>query len=419
MSSPLPLPPKRNPQRKAKPSLAPPAARTRLGIRLSALASTGQLKLQFCKSCLEFAYPPREACPRCLIDDLEWSPISGLGEVIATTAIRATPNLYFRDRVPWRIGTVLLDEGPIVIAHLHGCCATGDRVRARLQLDKSGQAVFFALPEIENEFMNDDAQLREMTNDPKHRRVLITDARTPMGAALAAALADAGCRSIFAGVAELWRRDALLDDLSSFPKVELVRLDLTDTDSVRECAGEFGGKVDILINTAEYLRPGGFIDRRGLAAAKDEFETNVFGFMRLAQFFGPPMRARGSDGIDSASAWVNSLSVRSLSSWPEFGCNSACHAALLSMSQCLRGEFAGSGVRVVNVFSGPLETEWHDTLPPPKVAPSRLARELIAGLQRGLEDIVVGDVAKDIMSRWRDNPKVLERELAAGGGIDG
>ncbi|MCY4463860.1 MAG: SDR family oxidoreductase [Albidovulum sp.] len=419
MTDPLPPPPKRNPQRKTRSALAPPSARTRLGIRLAALASAGRLELQRCESCREFAYPPREACPICLDDDLEWTRISGGGELIAATVVHASADPYFRDRAPWRIGTVRLAEGPRILAHLHGDCETGDRVRARLHLDKSGQAVFFALPESDTENMGDDRQLREMTNDPKHRRVLITDARTPVGAAIAEALADAGCRAIFAGVSELWRRDEQLDRISAQPIVEPVPLDLTDTESVRECAAEYGGKVDILIHTADYLRPGGLVDRRGIAMAKEEFETNVFGFMRLAQSFGPPMRARGSDGIDSASAWVNAISVRALSSWPAFGSHSACHAALLSMAQCLRGEFAGSGVRVVNVFSGPLETDWHDSLPPPKVAPARLARDLIAGLRRGVEDIYVGDVARDIASRWRDDPKVLERELTTGEEIDG
>ena len=46
------------------------------------------------------------------------------------------------------------------------------------QLDKSGQAVAFAQPERETTNMTDDRQWREMTADPKFRRVLVTNGRS-------------------------------------------------------------------------------------------------------------------------------------------------------------------------------------------------------------------------------------------------
>ena len=46
-----------------------------------------------------------------------------------------------------------------------------------------------------------------------------------------------------------------------------------------------------------------------------------------------------------------------LSNWQVYGTTTASQAAAYSLSQCLRGEFAGSGVKVVNVLFGPLEVE--------------------------------------------------------------
>jgi hypothetical protein len=63
------------------------------------------------------------------------------------------------------------------------------------------------------------------------------------------------------------------------------------------------------------------------------------------------------------------------------------------------------------VFSGPLETEWFQTVPPPKVAPAALARAVVAALRSGVEDVFVGDVAQDIRARLAVNPKALEHEL--------
>jgi short-subunit dehydrogenase len=95
---------------------------------------------------------------------------------------------------------------------------------------------------------------------------------------------------------------------------------------------------------------------------------------------------------------------------PQFGVHSAAHAACLSLSQWLRTELRPGGIRVINAFVGPLDTEWFQTVPPPKVAPKALADAVLDGLKRGLEDIYVGDVAKDIEVRLFDNPKAVERE---------
>jgi hypothetical protein len=42
-----------------------------------------------------------------------------------------------------------------------------------------------------------------------------------------------------------------------------------------------------------------------------------------------------------------------------------------------------------------------------------LAKAVIKGLQEGVEDLFPGEVAQEWLARWRENPKVLERELAA------
>ncbi len=151
--------------------------------------------------------------------------------------------------------------------------------------------------------------------------------------------------------------------------------------------------------------------RRDVVTSRDEMEVNYFGLMRLMQGFGPGMRARGADGVNSACAWVNLLSVYALSNQPEFGSTSASQAAALSLAQCFRAEMVGSGVKVVNAYHGPLEDEWHQPLPPPKVSPGRLAREVTGALQQGLEDIAIGEVAMDVWVRWQEDAGVLEKEL--------
>jgi NAD(P)-dependent dehydrogenase (short-subunit alcohol dehydrogenase family) len=197
------------------------------------------------------------------------------------------------------------------------------------------------------------------------------------------------------------------------PQVTLVPLDLTDSRSVTELAGEIGGKVDIVINNAEYHRAFGIAARRGVDTARGEMDVNYFGLLRLAQELGPALRARAADGQSSAAAWVNVLSVYALANFPPHGTYSASKAAAYSLAQCLRAEMRLAGVRVVNVFPGPIDDEWNQLLPPPKLAPAALADAIVAALRDGVEDVFPGDVAQEWLARWRDNPKALERELSA------
>ena len=124
------------------------------------------------------------------------------------------------------------------------------------------------------------------------------------------------------------------------------------------------------------------------------------------------MRSRGADGQSSAVAWVNILSIYALANFPPHGTFSASKAAAHSLAQCLRAEMRPASVRVLNVYPGPIDDEWNQTLLPPKLSPAALARAVTQALKQGVEDLYPGDVAQEWLARWRDNPKALEREIS-------
>ena len=403
----------KNPLLRTRVPLSPPAMRSRAAHLLTQAAAEGRFALPACHACGAVHYPPRDLCPTCLSAIIVAKEVSPMGRLAALTTTRVSSDSYFRERLPWRIGTIVSDAGPSIIAHVHGDVSEGERVRMSWHLDKGGNAAAMALPERETMHMADDRQLRELTLDPKFRRALVTDGRSAVGQAMVAALAKAGASLIFVGVAEPWKPFAGRDALTKAAGVEVVSLDVTDADSVTELASGIGPKVEILINTVEHIRPGGLLDRRGVAVAREELEHGYLGLMRLAQAFGPVMRSRGADGANGACAWINLLSVYSLMTWPAYGAFSAAQAAMLSAALSLRTELQPGGVRVVNVFTGPIETEWYQTVPAPKVTPAQLASAVIAGLKRGVEDVYVGDVAEDVRARLAVNPKALERELGS------
>ena len=407
-------PKRKNPVLRTRLPTLPPAARSRVALGLTAAAALGRFELQQCGECGSVQYPPREACHLCLSTRLKWKEQSGEGELLAATVLHHSNDLFFRERLPWRLGLAELASGPTVVVHLHGDVPPAPaKLRVAARLDRAGQAVLVGLPDKENVNMAEDRQLREFTCDPKHRKVLVTDGKSGVGQALVKALAAAGAELIWVGYAEPWKRFPGFDELEKLPQVTLVPLDVTDSKNVRELAAEIGAKVDILVSNAELHRPHGIANRQGVETARAEMDVNYFGLLRLAQEFGPAMRARGADGLASAVAWVNLLSIYALANFPPHGTFSASKAAAQSLAQCLRAEMRPAGVRVVNVFPGPIDDEWSQLLPPPKLAPAALAAAIASALREGVEDLYPGDVAQEWLERWRDNPKALERELSS------
>ena len=416
MSPPFMKPARKNPVLRTPQLNLPPSARGRVALSLTAAAAEGRFELQVCQACDAVQYPPREACHSCLSPQLKWREQTGAGQLLASTTLHHSNDLYFSERLPWRLGMVQLDAGPSVMVHLHGDVGEApQRVRVGARLDRAGQAVLIGFPDRASVHMTDDKLLREMASDPKFRKVLVTDGKSAVGQAVVQALVKAGADIVWVGHAEPWKKIGGLDAIAALPQVTLVPLDLSNERSVIELAGQIGGKVDIVVNTAEVHRTFGISGRRGTDVAKLEMEINYFGLLRLAQAFGPALKGRANDGATHATAWVNLLSIYALANYPAHGTFSASKAAAYSLAQCLRAEMRPAGIRVVNVFPGPINEEWNQQMPQPKLTPAALAGAIVKALRDGVEDIYPGDIAQEWLQRWRDNPKVLERELAAGG----
>ena len=213
MTEPLAKPPRKNPVARTRQPTLPPGARSRAALGLTAAAAEGRFELQACADCGAVQYPPREVCGHCLSERLPWRPVDPDGVLLVSTTLHHSNDLYFRERLPWRVGTVRMDAGPSVVAHVHQDCADGARVRLALKLDRSGQAVMIALPEEYALYSEDDKTLRETSCDPKFRRALVTDGKSAVGQAVARALLDAGCpTSVVPGrPAGAERRDAAFE----------------------------------------------------------------------------------------------------------------------------------------------------------------------------------------------------------------
>ncbi len=112
MTMPPMKPRRKNPVLRTPQMNLPPWARGRVALGLTAAAAEGRFALQVCESCQAVQYPPREACVRCLSARLKWRTQDGAATLMAETTLHHSNDLFFRERLPWRLGLVRLAAGP-------------------------------------------------------------------------------------------------------------------------------------------------------------------------------------------------------------------------------------------------------------------------------------------------------------------
>lgn len=379
-----------------------PGARSRAMHAMSARAAMGRFVLQVCTSCGTATYPPRDACPACW-GELAWQDCEAGGRVLCKTTIHATTDLYFRDHLPWCMGKVALDAGPVALVHLHRDLGPDDRTEVRLMLDRGGNAALFALP-TDRGFDMSDPQLREFVVPVQGRTVLVSDARSAIGLAVVKVLHNAGAGLIVAGLPPPARGTDADHPVLNLPTVQTVPLDVADQVSLSEALSKIAGPLDIVINTARHVRGGGVSAGANIVEQRRAFEIAAIGLTRLAQGCGPMLAGRPH------GAFVDLVSSDALVGSANHAGFAAAEAARLSLLQAFRHEMRAAGVRVMSVFTGPVEDEHHQSVPPPKVAPARLAAGILEALLQGREQTCVGDVASDAMARWLADPALYARE---------
>ena len=80
-----------------------------------------ELKLQQCRVCKAFRFPPAEVCPECTSDAYDWNPVSGKGRVFSFVIYHRAYHPGFQDEIPYVVGVIELDEGPRMLSNVVGC----------------------------------------------------------------------------------------------------------------------------------------------------------------------------------------------------------------------------------------------------------------------------------------------------------
>lgn len=181
-------------------------------------------------------------------------------------------------------------------------------------------------------------------------RVFITGASSGIGAALARHYAARG--AVLGLVAR--RRDALAALVSSLPGEHAIYVaDVADGPALQAAAADFVarfGLPDVVIANAGVSVGTLTEEADDLPAFERVMRTNVLGMVATFQPFAAPMRARGSGRL------VGIASVAGIRGLPGAGAYSASKAAAIAYLESLRVELHGSGVRVVTIAPGYIET---------------------------------------------------------------
>ena len=137
----------------ARPSLRararPVKQRTAIGQIFSAVNQPVSLAMQCCERCGHVQYPSADLCGACLCPDLTFRSVSGRGILLAKTELHHSLWEYFKRRIkerPWPIGSVQLDAGPTVMAHMGSeDLVPGSKVQVFSHLDATLSAVLITV----------------------------------------------------------------------------------------------------------------------------------------------------------------------------------------------------------------------------------------------------------------------------------
>lgn len=187
--------------------------------------------------------------------------------------------------------------------------------------------------------------------------VLITGASTGFGRLIATTLSRRGY-DVFASMRDIAGRNrSNAEELQEWARQEnlrlqVVELDVTDDRSVEQAVTqvvEAAGAIDIVVNNAG-IAYWGLVETFTLNQAKEIFETNFFGSLRVNRAVLPYMRQRRQGLLIHVSSGAGRLVV------PSMGLYCATKFALEAMAETLRYELSQLGIDSITVEPGPYPT---------------------------------------------------------------
>jgi NAD(P)-dependent dehydrogenase (short-subunit alcohol dehydrogenase family) len=230
----------------------------------------------------------------------------------------------------------------------------------------------------------------------------VTGANRGIGRAIVEELLERGAKRVYAAARNVRSLDPLVSE-----RVIPIHLDVTKSPDVLAAAAQ-ARDVNLLVNNAGVVQQygGPLVDKRWVDAGRAEMDVNVFGAFEMTQAFAPVLAANGGGAI----VYLNS--VAGLVGFPMLASYSMSKAALHSLTQVTRTMLASQKTEVVGVYAGPVDTDMAAQVTLQKTSPAVVAREILDGVENGVEDVFPDPMSEAMGKAFLQNPKELERQVA-------
>ena len=187
------------------------------------------------------------------------------------------------------------------------------------------------------------------------KHVLVTGASGGLGSALAKFLADKGARLVVTSRSKK-ALNQLISELPDNNQAVAITADLSQPGEAEKLAREAAsalGHIDVLINNAG-VGYFALMEEATEENMRHLFEVNTFAPMALIKALLPQMKKRGSGRI------INIVSCAGRVPIPTVGIYGGSKSALAIMSNTMRLELEPSGIDIINIYAGTVDTAFEE-----------------------------------------------------------
>ena len=196
--------------------------------------------------------------------------------------------------------------------------------------------------------------------------------------------------------------------------IRVVQLDVTDENSVKNAVDQViseAGRIDVLVNNAGYSL-GGALEDLSMEEIKPQFETNLFGLIRVTQAVLPIMRKQRSGRI------LNISSGSGIFGFPGLSVYVSTKFAVEGLSESMAYELEPFGIKVILVEPGFVKTNFEHAMVVAKKAQdpaspySELMQKIMASASKLAKNASDAELVANIILDAASNPNPRLRYLA-------